>query len=106
MNVGKRPELTKEGAIEDFKRHFADCKVYPTRVVMRDFIVERSMTTGVGVRIKQDDDNTSFIYTGMIPNPLVRAFSGLLGWLILRGGLKMESEIAAFIQSQYGGTKA
>jgi hypothetical protein len=106
LTVGKRPELTKEQAIEDFKEGFSDCKVYPTRVVMRDFIIERSMVTGVGVQLKQDAEGTTFVYTGMIPNVLVRSFGGLIIWLLFRGGTKMEDEVAAFIQSKYGSSTA
>ena len=103
LSVGKRPDLTKERVIEDFKQHFSGCKVYPTRVVMRDFIIEWSAVTGVGVHLVQNDEGTTFVYTGMIPNVLVRALGSLLLMVLFRGGSKnKEQEVAAFIQSQYG----
>ena len=104
LNVGNRPDVTKEKALEAFRKRFEGTyKVYPTRVMLRDFIIEKSATTGVGVRVKQDDDGTTFVYSAMVPNPIVRALGGgLIGGLIMRGSFAMEDEVTQFIKQEFG----
>ncbi|MEX1254055.1 MAG: hypothetical protein WEE64_06920 [Dehalococcoidia bacterium] len=102
ITIGYQPELTKERAREIFAVHFAGaCDVYPTAILNRDFIVKKSDWSGVGVRLKQEQDATTFVFTAMIPNPILQGlFGGLLSALFLRKSWKaMEAEVAEFIEA-------
>jgi hypothetical protein len=52
------------------------------------------------VRLKQEQDATSFVFTAMIPNPILQGlFGGLLSALFLRKSWKaLEAEVGSFIQ--------
>jgi hypothetical protein len=102
ISIGYQPELTKERAREIFAVQFAGaCTVYSTSVLNRDFIVKKSDWTGVGVRLKQEKDATTFVFTPMIPNPILQGlFGGLLSALFLRKSWKaLEADVTEFIQT-------
>lgn len=103
IDIGKRPDVTVDSAVEAFQRHFAGkYEVYTTMLPMRDFVVKKSGSVGVSLRLKQDDDGTTFVYTGFTPSAIIRAVTGAIGYLIFRGGMTaLEGEVAAFIQSEY-----
>jgi hypothetical protein len=103
VSIGRHPDLTADAAIEVFQRHFAGkYEVSKTSVVARDFIVKKSGTTGVGVRLKQGKDGAEFVFTGMIPGLWQRfVYSGLAGYLFLRPAWRaLEAEIASFIENE------
>ena len=113
--VGYRPELTPERAMEVFKTHLGGrYDVYETRQFGRHFILKKSAWTGVGVGLKQDQDGTYFVFTGITPSlglrflPLLGIFLGIIGvaalylimYLSLRQGRKeMEQEVVDLIQN-------
>jgi hypothetical protein len=103
ISIGSKRELTTEQALETFQRHFSGkYQVYATKLRMRDFIVKKSDWAGVGVKVKQEKDKTTFVFTAMMPNMLYRAlFSGLVSYLFLRSSWKtLEDEVAAFIEDE------
>jgi hypothetical protein len=100
VSIGYKPELTKEQAQEIFAQGFSGkYEVVKAQVMRRDFILKKSAWAGVGVRLQQDKNGTSFVYTGMMPNMLLQAlFGGLASYLFLRSTWKqLEQEVAAFI---------
>ena len=102
VSVPQNPQLTKEQAIEAFQRRFAATyEVYPTKGRRRDLIVKKSNWSGVGVRLKQGKDKTSFVFTAMMPNLMLQAlFGGIFSYLILRSEWKrLEREVAEFIET-------
>ena len=101
ITIGYKPELTPDSVRETFAEHFAGkYEVYPTKVRSRDFIVKKSGWSGVGVRVKQEKEQTTFVFTAMMPNLFLQAlFGGLATYLFLRSDWKaLESEVADFIQ--------
>jgi len=103
VSIGHHPDLTADHAIDVFQQHFAGrYEVSKTSVVARDFIVTKSGTTGVGVRLKQGKNGAEFVFTGMIPGIWQRfVYSGLIGYLFLRPGWRaLETEIASFIENE------
>jgi hypothetical protein len=103
ITIGHKPELTAQQAMETFQRHFAGrYEVYATKQFMRDFVVKKSEWTGVGVKVKQESNATTFVFTGLMPNTIFRVlFSGLASYLFLRSSWKaFEDEIAAFIEDE------
>ncbi len=103
VTVGHRPDLTPDKALEAFQQEFAGkYEVYKTRIRNRDFIVKKSAWAGVSVRVKQDSDETSFVFTGMMPNLLLQSFIGAIGYLVLRPSMQaMEREVGDFIQREF-----
>lgn len=99
INVSK--PATADQAMEAFQRHFSNYTVYPTKILTRDFIVKKSNWTGVGVKVKQENSGTEFVFTPLIPNFMFQAmFGGLIAYLFLRSSWKAaEQEVADFIQS-------
>jgi hypothetical protein len=100
MPIGYLPELTKEQAREIFAQGFAGkYEIINTPVLRRDFVVKKSGWAGVGVKLQQDSDKTTFVYTGMMPNFLLQAlFGGLASYMFLRKSWRaMEQEVAEFI---------
>ncbi len=103
VNIGNKPDLTKEQAREIFASHFAGkYEIIRSNALNRDFIVKKSGWSGVGVRLKQEKDSTSFVFTGLIPNMLLQVlFGGLAAYLFLRPSWKaLESEVAQFIENE------
>ena len=110
VTIRHQPELTAEKAMEIFKKGFAGkYEVYlipkkssaPNWAMLRDFNIIKSNQIGMGVKLKQDNDKTTFIYTGMIPSPLVTLLFGGVWYMALnRSKYKaMENEIKTFIEN-------
>lgn len=100
VSIGYLPELTKEQAREIFAQGFAGkYEITDTPALRRDFVVKKSGWAGVGVRLQQEKDKTTFVYTAMMPNLLLQAiFGGLASYLFLRSSWKaLEQEVAEFI---------
>ncbi len=98
--IGHQPELTAGEAQQIFAKHF-DGKYGVTTASYRnrDFIVKKDGMSGVGVRLKQEKDKTSFVFTPTMPSIWMQAlFGGLLSYLVLRKTWKeLESEVQTFI---------
>ena len=102
VSIPARPDLTAEEAQQAFAQHFAGTyEVYATKMRNRNFIVKKSNWSGVGVKVKQEDDKTTFVFTALMPNVILQAlFGGLFSYLILRGEWKtLEAEVAQFIET-------
>ena len=108
VTVNHNPHLTADQAMEVFRSHFAGrYEVYKTRLAMRDFVVKKSGWTGVGVRLRQNSNTTSFVFTGFSPATMVRVLhavfiglGALIVLLVIRPSWKsMEEEIRAFIDN-------
>ncbi len=84
--IGHRPELTAEGAMEVFQRHFHDkYDVYKTKMPAYDFVVKKSAWRGVSVKLRQKRGQTYFEFMGTTPSTPLVILSVLLwaGWFIL-----------------------
>jgi hypothetical protein len=103
VHIGLRPNLTKEQAREAFERHFAGkYTIEKSSAFNRDFLVRKSSWVGVGVRLKHEKNDSSFIFTGLIPNTTLSViFSGIASYLILRPRWReLEGEITEFIENE------
>ena len=99
VTVTHRPELTAEQAMEAFGEHFAGkYKVHKARLIGWDFVVKKSEWTGVGVKLKQEENSTTFDFSPFMPSWIVRALVGQFQW-IRPGWDEMEEEVASFIES-------
>ena len=102
ITLPPNPELTPERAQEVFAQGFAGrYEVEPTKILGRDFIVKKSGWAGIGVKVKQGREGTTFIFTPVIPSVLLRLlFGGLFSYLFLRPQWKaLEAEVAEFIRT-------
>lgn len=100
MTIGYLPELTKEQAREIFAQGFSGkYEVTNAPVMRRDFLVKKGGWAGVGVRLQQERDRTTFVYTALMPNlALQTVFGGLASYLFLRSSWKaLEQEVSEFI---------
>ena len=111
VTVGHYPEWTVKSAMEVFRRHFAgkyDVYEFPSSWLMgqlgrrRDFIVKKSGWTAVGVRLKQEPNATSFVFTPYVPSVTCQFLwflGGLLpGYVLLRPGWQaLEDEVRSFL---------
>jgi hypothetical protein len=82
----KRPELTVETAKEAIEKGFAEGKyqVYPTKLFGADLVVKKSGWTGIAMKIKQNNDDTTLMYNGFAPSAGVRMLGmGLIPLLIV-----------------------
>jgi hypothetical protein len=103
VRLGNQPDLTKEEAREAFARHFAGkYSIERSSAFNRDFIVKKSGWVGVGVRLKQEKNDTILIFTGIIPNTALSViFSGIASYLILRPRWhELEGEITEFVENE------
>ena len=101
ITIGYRPDLTPERAMQIFAEHFGRrCEVTTTWIRNRDFVVKKSAWTGVGVRVKQEKDATTFVFTAVMPSLFWQfLFGGVIAYLLLRPQWKdLEAEVAAFIE--------
>jgi hypothetical protein len=107
VEIPYQPGLTADGAMEVFRRGFGGkYHVYKTHFFLRrDFVVKRNPLIGVGVKLTQKPGETRFVYTYMIPSPLLALPSslllgGVLHFLILRPSSKaLEAEVRSFIEN-------
>jgi hypothetical protein len=97
ISIGPVPDLTVNHAMEAFGDHFGGkYEVYRTKIRNRDFILRKNDHTGVGVRLKQEPGETTFVFTGMMPNLMMQAlFGGIASYFFLRSTWKqIEAEVA------------
>ncbi len=102
VKVAHRPNLTPERAMFAFNRHFhQDYEIRKTGILLRDFLVKKNAWTGVGVKLQQDVDGTSFVFTAVLPNIILNMlFGGLIAHLLLRPSWKaLETEVLVFIEN-------
>ena len=109
VHIKQQPDLTAEKAMEIFKKGFAGkYEVYKwtrTSLLMRDFVVKKSSLIGVAVKLKQENDQTSFVLAWESPSWLLsRLVMLVLPWisiiLIFRpGGRAVENEVKTFIEN-------
>ena len=109
IDIGYRPELTKDQARDIFEAGFGGrYKVEGSPVMRRDFVVKKSAWAGVGVRLQQARSTTSFVFTPLVPSSLLHnLIGGVAPHLFLRQAWKeLEGEIASFIGSapEFGAT--
>lgn len=64
-----------------------------------DFAVKKSGWAGVAIRLKQEQDATTFVYAGFMPSAFLRAaLLALIGYPVLRPKWQeMEKEVESFI---------
>lgn len=102
VTVAHHPELTVEGAMEVFRSHFAGrYDVYKTAFLKRDFVVKKSGWTGVGVKLQQEANATTFVFTPLMPSMILQLLAGgLISYLFLRPSWKaLEDEVRSFIEN-------
>ena len=108
VTVNHNSNLTAGQAMEVFRSHFAGrYEVSKTSLLARDFVVKKTGWTGVGVKLQQDSNTTSFVFTAMSPGTIARVLpvlflgiGALLLLLIIRPAWKaMEEEVRAFIEN-------
>ena len=91
--------------MEVFSSHFAgEYEVYKTKLMMRDFVVKKSGWTGVGVKLQQEANATTFVFTPLTPSVPLQMLAGftlgLISYLFLRPGYKaLEDEVRLFIEN-------
>lgn len=101
ITIGHHPELTVDHAIELFGRRFGESyKIVRTpRQPLRDFQIEKNSWVGIGVRLKQEPDKTSFVIGGFTPSPWRRVvFAGAFGLLSMLLYNSMTNQVRAFIE--------
>ena len=102
VTISQRPGLNAEAAMKAFSGHFAGkYQVYKTGFLGRDFVVKKSGWTGVGVKLKQKNEGTEFVFTAMMPNVILNLlFGSIVAMLILRPSWKaLEAEVRGFIEN-------
>ncbi len=107
--IAHRPDLTKEQAMDIFRRHFAGKyevvayrrPAYALTLARWDFWVKKSGLIGLRVRLQQSASETKFVYAGWFPSSLA-AF----GWGFLIGYVfsyflwnSLTGEVRSFIES-------
>ena len=102
VTVAHKPELTVESAMEVFRSHFGGSyDVYKTAYLNRDFVVKKSGWTGVGVKLQQEENATTFVFTPLMPSFLLQMLAGgLISYLFLRPAWKaLEDEVRTLIEN-------
>ncbi len=102
IKIAHHPDLMPERAMQVFDGHFSrKYEVYKTAFPGRDFVVKKSGWTGVGVKLEQDKDGTSFVFSPLMPNVIFNMlFGNLIAILLLRSSWKaLEKEVRVFIEN-------
>lgn len=105
VTVGHHPELTKEGAMEVFERHFADkyeVHMIKSRAIVRDFVIKKDYWAAVLVRLEQKPEQTVFNFIGTPPAALSRLLAMvffIFSWPATKACKRMEKEIKEFIEN-------
>lgn len=105
IDIGYRPELTKDRARDIFESGFAGrYRVEGSPVMRRDFIVKKNGWVGVGVRLQQERSRTALVFTPLVPSSLLyNLMGGVAPHLFLRTAWKeLEGEVASFIETRFG----
>ena len=78
VKIRNQPELTVGEAIDIFRRHCTGkYEVHKSWHKGRDFGIEQSRWVGVGVRLEQKADRTSFLLTYYTPSVIIECLTGL-----------------------------
>jgi hypothetical protein len=102
IHVKHHPDLTAEKAMEIFKKGFAGkYEVYMAQSGLRDFTIKKSSMIGVAVKLKQEKDKTTFIYTDTIPSALMGLLFASVWYTILNRSKyqAMVKEVKTFIEN-------
>jgi len=102
VHVKHHPEVTAEKAMEIFKKGFAGkYEVYMAKSGMRDFSIKKSSMIGVAVKLKQEKDKTTFIYTDIIPSMLMALLFASVWYTLLNRSKyqAMVNEVKTFIEN-------
>lgn len=114
VTIAHHPELTPSGVMEIFRSHFADkyeiseAPWYSRWLIegaSRDFFVKKNSWVGVGVLLNQQDDGTSFVFTGIMPTAFGTITAVLMGgyliaYLFVRPRWReMEADIQTFMEN-------
>jgi hypothetical protein len=102
VHVKHHPEVTAEKAMEIFKKGFAGkYEVYMAQSALRDFTIKKSSMIGLSVKLKQEKDKTTFIYTSMVPSALMALlFAGIWYSLLMRPKYQaVMNEVKTFIEN-------
>lgn len=81
VTIMHHPELTPEAAMKIFQQGFAGkYEVYKWNVIggAGHFAVKKSSVVGVAVKLKQDNNKTSFVFMEFIPSTIIRLIMPLL----------------------------
>jgi len=103
--VGHHPELTKEDAMEVFRRHFAgkyEVHLIKSKAIVRDFGIKKGYWTAVLVRLEQKPEQTVFNFIGTPPTAMSRLLAMvffIFSWPAANACKRMEKEIKAFIEN-------
>ncbi len=107
--IAHKPDLTKEQAMEIFRRHFEGRyevipRVRPRLAIAaawRDFVIIKSAFSGVSVKLEQGNDETKFVYNGYAPNQLARMLLALGAGMIVSFLIwnSLTREVQSFIES-------
>ena len=102
IHIKHHPELTADKAVEIFKKGFAGkYEVYKAQSALRDFTIKKSSMIGVAVKLKQEKDKTTFIYTDMIPSMLMALLFASVWYTLLNRSKyqAMLKEVKTFIEN-------
>jgi len=102
VHIKQHPELTAEKAMEIFKKGLAGkYEVYIAKSQLRDFTIKKSSMIGVSVKLKQEKDKTTFIYTDMIPSMLMALLFASIWYTLLNRSKyqAMMNEVKTFIEN-------
>ena len=113
VTISHHPGLTIASAMDMFRSHFAgkyDILNAPwySRLLLegasRDFFVKKNSWVGVGVKLQQELNRTTFVFTGLFPTVFgaitVWGTLGIIGYLFARPRFReMEAEIQSFIEN-------
>jgi hypothetical protein len=102
IHVKHHPDLTAEKAMEIFKKGFAGkYEVYMAQSGLRDFTIKKSSMIGVAVKLKQEKDKTTFIYTDTIPSALMGLLFASVWYTLLNRSKyqAMVNEVKTFIEN-------
>jgi hypothetical protein len=97
------PSLTKEKVFELFKNHFrAKYEVYETKLFGADFVIKKSGSTGVSVRLVKKSDKTYLRFGAFAPSAAMRfLLYGLIFYLfVMKSWKKMTAEVREYIESE------
>ena len=89
--IPHKPDLTKDQAMEIFRKHFAGTyevlpftrPAYAVLAARRDFVIKKNAFAGVSVKLEQEEGETKFVYTGYAPNMLAGSLVYFGGGIVL-----------------------
>ncbi len=98
--IAHKPNLTKEQAIEIFRKRFeGKYRIEDIKGIriLRDFMVVKNPFVGVAIKLEQGANETKFIYGGLCPRLWARLLlNGLIAFLFWNS---LTKEVKAFIET-------